>query len=150
MKSHLNLIVQGFLITGVLVARPLSAPLSAQEQVQSRPPLSCQTGNLVKSELYFGLSKANGERITEAEWQQFLTQVVTPRFHEGLTVTNAYGQYLNRANHLVVEPSKLVILVHQSQQGKEGAIAEIISAYKTKFHQESVLRVSSCIQASFD
>jgi len=42
--------------------------------------------NLLKDELYFGLTKPGGEIISKSEWQEFVKAVITPRFREGLTV----------------------------------------------------------------
>ncbi|WP_445176193.1 DUF3574 domain-containing protein [Microcoleus sp.] len=42
--------------------------------------------NLLKDELYFGLTKPGGETISESERQEFVKTVITPRFREGLTV----------------------------------------------------------------
>jgi predicted RNA-binding protein (virulence factor B family) len=145
-----NSILRFFLIAGLLVAEPLREGLAVEVQTQPAPELSCKVGSFVKSELYFGLSKPGRGRVTEAEWQQFLNRMVTPRLREGLTVINAYGQYLNRSGSLVIESSKLLILVHESSKDREQSIAEIITAYKKTFNQESVLRVTSCIQATFD
>ena len=52
--------------------------------------------NLLKDELYFGLTKPGGETISESEWQEFVKAVITPRFREGLTVLDGSGQFLNR------------------------------------------------------
>ena len=42
--------------------------------------------NLLKDELYFGLTKPGGEIISESERQEFVKAVITPRFREWLTV----------------------------------------------------------------
>jgi hypothetical protein len=59
-----------------------------------------------KYELYFGLSKPKAKTISEFEWQVFLNRVVTPRFREGLTVIDAYGQYLNSSGKLTREKTR--------------------------------------------
>ena len=42
--------------------------------------------NLLKDELYFGLTKPGGKTISDSEWEEFVKTVITPRFREGLTV----------------------------------------------------------------
>src|SRR3982751_5533121 len=64
---------------------PATASLSA-----SAPALR----SMVRTELYCGLSRPEGGRIADAEWSQFLDEVVTPRFPEGFSVLDGYGQYL--------------------------------------------------------
>src|SRR6185503_16288331 len=39
-----------------------------------------------RTELYFGSSKPDGSVVTEAEYQLFVNNEVTPRFPDGLTV----------------------------------------------------------------
>src|SRR5690606_33904629 len=62
----------------------------------------------VRSELYFGVGKANVDpgvdAIGEAQWREFLDGEVTPRFPDGLTVVDGYGQWLFRGNP---EPNRL-------------------------------------------
>jgi Protein of unknown function (DUF3574) len=130
-----------------LVNDPLLPASSSGKMVNA--PQSCPEGRLIKEELYFGLSKPTGDNVSAREWQKFLRQVVSPRFKEGMTVVNADGQYLNRSGKLILEPSKILILIYQPGAVPELAIADIISSYKTSFGQESVLRVRACIQATF-
>ncbi|AFZ02691.1 DUF3574 domain-containing protein [Calothrix sp. PCC 6303] len=105
---------------------------------------------LTKNELYFGLSKPTGAKISEFEWQQFLNTVITPGFQEGLTVIDANGQYLNNVGKLTKEKTKLVILIHEKNPSKNKMIQEVIANYKQKFQQESVLQVTSDVKVSFN
>ena len=102
-----------------------------------------------KQELYFGLSKPGGKTISELEWQLFLNRVVTPRFREGLTVIDAYGQYLNSSGKLSREKTKILILIYENSRTKNQMIEEVIASYKQKFQQESVLRVTTTVKGSF-
>ena len=103
----------------------------------------------VKTELYFGLSLKDGSQVTADEWQAFLASTITPAFKEGLTVVDAYGQYLNEEGKFAREPSKLVVLIHVPTKAKNTAIEQIIDAYKKKFQQESVLRTTVPVAVSF-
>ena len=87
--------------------------------------------------------------ISEVQWEQFLNSEITPRFQDGLTVLDGYGQYLNSSGILAREKTKLVILIYSPSPKKNQAINEIIDSYKQKFQQESVLRVSSTVQVLF-
>lgn len=95
----------------------------------------------VQDELYFGRTKPGGI-VSEAEFEKFLTTEVTPRFPDGLTVIDAKGQFRNSSGKMVKEPSKILILIYPSNQDKKQKIQEIINLYKSKFQQESVLRVT--------
>jgi hypothetical protein len=54
--------------------------------------LDCNSGErrAVQDSLYFGTAKPTGA-VTADEWVGFLDAVVTPRFPEGLTVSDASG-----------------------------------------------------------
>ena len=119
---------------------------SSPESGDNSPRNSGET--LTKDELYFGLSKPQGQ-ITETEWQTFLETVITPRFKAGLTAIDANGQFLNAAGILIQEQTKLVILIHANTPEEQQFIREIIAKYKQQFEQESVLRVTSSVAVSF-
>lgn len=46
-----------------------------------------------RTELFFGLSRADGPDVTEAEFQGFIDTEVTPRFPDGLTLIDGKGQF---------------------------------------------------------
>ena len=69
-------------------------------------------------------------------------QEVTPRFPDGLTVLDVNGQFIG-SKGIIKEKTKLLILIHSNREEDKQEIQEVIDEYKTKFHQESVLRVTS-------
>lgn len=148
-NSQMPKSLNGLLLVGLLLLIPATAHPNVR--VQSPKTLTADSGGniLTRDELYFGLSKPGGAKISEAEWQMFLQRVITPRFPEGLTVLDAYGQYLNKKGQLNKEKTKLVILLYQNSDVKNQLIEEIIAKYKQDFHQESVLRVTSSAKVSF-
>ncbi|PSB13791.1 hypothetical protein C7B61_10490 [filamentous cyanobacterium CCP1] len=106
---------------------------------------------LIQTELYFGRNITGGGEVSEAAFQQFLDQEITPRFPDGLTVYDADGQFLSSTGTLVQEPSKVVSLIFEDTVENEAAIDQIIQAYKQQFQQESVLQVvDEDIQVAFD
>jgi hypothetical protein len=143
---HKNL--YSVVITALIVIVPISTKTPTRAQSSETP--TGKTGQLLtRNELYFGLSKPAGAKISEVEWQQFLNSVITPRFKEGLTVIDANGQYQNNAGKLTREKTKLVILIHDNNPTKNKMIQEVIVNYKQKFKQESVLQVTSDVRVSF-
>ena len=124
------------------------APAGRASRTQTPAP-TAPAPAAVKTELYFGLTRPGGGSVSETEWSQFLDQEVTPRFREGLTVLDAYGQYLNQAGTLVRERTKVVILYYAPAAERETGITALIEAYKRSFQQESVLRASVPAQVSF-
>jgi len=100
-------------------------------------------------ELLFGLGRKDGTEIGESEWRAFLDVEVTPRFPDGLTVLNGYGQWRNSAGTIANEKSMMLVIWHRPAADSEARIEAIRSAYKTRFGQESVLRVDGVSCVSF-
>jgi hypothetical protein len=97
-------------------------------------------------ELFFGRGLPDGGEVSDTAWRDFVDQVVTPRFPDGLTILDAVGQY--RAGAAPgSERSKLLIMVVVDAQDLDARVDAVIASYKTQFQQRSVLRVdgSTCV-----
>jgi hypothetical protein len=145
MPKSLNTLI----LTALLFITPTYTNTFVRAQLPQTSTSNPSEKILTKDELYFGLSKPGGKTVSEVEWQLFLNRVITPRFQSGLTVIDAYGQYLNSSGKLAREKTKLVILIYENSPIKSSQIAEVIASYKQTFQQESVLRVTTTIKASF-
>jgi Protein of unknown function (DUF3574) len=109
------------------------------------------TPTLIQEDLYFGRNMGETGRVTEQEFQTFLSKVITPRFPDGLTVYEVKGQFLDSAERLIREPRKVVSLIYLNDETNQQSINEIITTYKEQFQQESVLRVAnSDVAVGFD
>ena len=106
--------------------------------------VSCEgDGRLAVQELlYFGTETPSGH-VTPEAWTQFLGEIVTPRFPDGLSAWQASGQWRSASGEVVREPSYILSLVHPDDAAPSKAVQEIITSYKTRFRQEAVLRVKS-------
>jgi len=106
--------------------------------------VSCEgDGRLAVQELlYFGTETPCGH-VTPEAWTQFLGQIVTPRFPDGLSAWQASGQWRSASGKVIREPSYVLSLVHPDDVAPSKAVQEIITSYKTRFRQEAVLRVKS-------
>jgi hypothetical protein len=96
--------------------------------------------------LYFGTQKPEGGVVSEADWQQFLAEVVTPRFPGGFTTWEANGQWRDKSG--VIEHERTHVL--QIVDPGEGKLREIVAAYKRQFRQESVMRLHSRAGVTFE
>jgi Protein of unknown function (DUF3574) len=148
-REFMNKNLNSFLLAGLLLIVPVCPSTIVRAQLSQISDINTQPKTLFRDELYFGLTKPGGDMISESEWQQFVNDVITPRFREGLTVLNGSGQFLNSSGILVRENSKIVILIYESSPEKNQAINEIIETYKRTFQQESVLRATSEVKVSF-
>jgi hypothetical protein len=109
------------------------------------PFLGRQGVLLVSDTLFFGLSSARGP-VSPTEWENFLRDVVTPRFPDGFTYWEASGQWRGMDNQLVREPAMVLQVIHPDNFQTESAIQEIIARYKGAFEQDSVLRLRDAVQ----
>ena len=115
------------------------------------PSLSCQSPALgmARLEMLFGRARPTGAPVTDAEWAQFLEAEVTPRFPQGLTVVQGFGQWRGSNGKLAREKSSILVIWHEFKRTTEADIEAIRSAYKQQFGQESVMRVESASCVSF-
>jgi hypothetical protein len=135
-----------FFLGGMSAAPFLSAPFAhGEEQSAESCDLVADAAEAepwVRTELFFGTSRADGPPVTEAEWRLFLDTEVTPRFPDGLTVINGSGQWQGEDDEVVQERSKILVLLYPRAAVDEsnGEIEAIRTAYEQQFQQESVLR----------
>jgi hypothetical protein len=93
--------------------------------------------------LYFGTQRQDAGVVSDGEWRQFLAEVVTPRFPDGLTWWHAEGQWRDTKGAIEHERTYVLQLVHSSDARVNGDVAAIVAEYKRRFAQESVLQVRS-------
>jgi hypothetical protein len=103
-----------------------------------------------RTELYFGTSKPDGSVVTIEEFEDFVDEIVTPRFPDGLTLLAGDGQWRDSTGTLIEEESNMLILLYPlDDRDANGEIEQIREAYKEFFQQESVLRVDDYSWVSF-
>jgi hypothetical protein len=91
------------------------------------------------AELLFGRDVGGKLGVGESVWARFVAREITPRFSDGLTVTDAVGQWRDPAGGAIVrEPSKRVEIVLPGNADDEARLDAIAAAYKRDFHQHSV------------
>ena len=131
-------------IGGLLLALTLGACATPAAQA----PTACPAGHepLQTAQLFFGRNTGAKQGVSQAQFQAFVDEEITPRFPNGLTVLEGGGQWRGDANVLIREASKVVVLV-LPPRGANRLLDEVRKAYKTRFNQESVLLViqDSCV-----
>lgn len=117
---------------------------SMPDKVANRVAPTCSVGEPVRqTTLYFGLNRPHGQAITNAEWQTFVDEDVTPRFKDGLTVLTAKGQWLGNDGKLAREDSRALMLIHAADRNSEQEVEALRAIYKQRFAQDSVMRVDT-------
>jgi hypothetical protein len=102
--------------------------------------------------LIFGTFRPDGgPDVTTGQFWEFVDQVVTPRFPDGLTVSDAQGQWRDRYGVIERERSFEVYLLYPvASAAQDGmAIEEIRRLYKQRFAQEAVARIDEPEQVEF-
>ena len=136
--------------------RPLAlcAALCALTACASLAPLPVKPGDASacserrQDRVLFGMNSPDGP-VTEAQWQAFLADFVTPRFPAGLTVYQAKGQWRGDSGQVEQEDSRAIDLIHEDSAEERKRVVEIADEYKRRFKQEAVLIVSSPVRACF-
>lgn len=116
------------------------AATASHGSAQTAAP-SCHSGQQSRpiAELLFGRDIGRHVGVSEAAWARFVARELTPRFPDGLTVTDTVGQWRDRDNGGVVrEPGKHVEIVLPGNADDDARLDAVVSAYKRAFHQQSV------------
>jgi predicted Zn-dependent protease len=132
-------------VSGWRAAAVVALAIASEACAPLRGPV-CATGQqqAVQDTLYFGTAKPNGS-VGADEWKRFLEETVTPRFPQGLTVSQAAGQWRGADGAIVREAAYVLQLVHPGEAAQDSAVADITAAYKRQFEQEAVLRVRATV-----
>jgi hypothetical protein len=115
--------------------------LTAAQAFAQTPALSCHGRQQPKqvAELLFGRDIGNSLGVSESAWARFVAREITPRFSDGLTTTDAIGQWRDRANGAIMrEPAKHVEIVLPGGGDDEARLDAIVKAYEREFRQQSV------------
>ena len=106
----------------------------------------------LRSELYFAVATVDGADAGAAEqrWRDFLDREVTPRFPDGLSVFDAYGQWQARD---AAAPSRLaskaLVILHPDTPEQRARIDAIRLAWKRETGHQSVLWARQRVEVSF-
>lgn len=103
---------------------------------------------MARLELIFGATTKRGF-ISQKEWKAFLAAEVTPRFPDGLTAYDAYGQWKSSRDVIEKLPSRVLLIWYAPGKDVDAKIEAIREAYKTRYRHESVMRVDSWSCVSF-
>lgn len=124
-------------------------PASSTLQGDAARPAQAQW---LRTELYFSVGSIDGKEgaVSPARWREFLDKEVTPRFPDGFSVLDAYGQWRDKGAQEPERLSTKVIVILHENSAKNGASIEAIRlAYKRITGDLSVLRLSQPAQVSF-
>lgn len=122
-----------------LIAAAAACAAAAAAAPASACPEGLRPANT--AQLFFGRSIDPSGAVSDADWRAFLDAEVSPRFPDGLSVSDVYGQWKSPAGDFVREDSKALFIVLAGKPGERARLDLIRDAYKRRFHQQSVLLV---------
>ncbi|WP_201315652.1 DUF3574 domain-containing protein [Dyella sp. EPa41] len=111
-----------------------------------------QAQGWVETRLYFGLGPADdpAHGVSERDWRAFLDAEVTPRFPDGLSVLDVYGQWQGKDQPLPERlRSKLLVIDYADTAANRANVESIRAAWKQRTGDQSVLRVTQPAEVSF-
>jgi len=119
----------------------LRAQTQAPSQQVTSPAVSCHGTQQPRqvAELLFGRDIGHRLGVGESAFTRFVAREITPRFPDGLTISDATGQWRDRGSGAITrEPSKRLEIVLPGAADDETKLDAIVAAYKRRFHQQSV------------
>ena len=140
-RSLRAVVIAPILFLGLLSVQPGEAAAANR----CRPPLEPWT----QVELYFGRDLGGDAVVSEEAFQDFLAEVVTPLFPDGLSVVDVAGQFRDDEGTIVREPTKLLILLVPDAAEVAPDVETIVAAYKERFDQQSVLHAEQPVCVGF-
>jgi len=139
------------LVTGCAEAPPPSTPISTQ--AAAPVPYACllpSEQRMLVAELFFGRNIAGRGLLTEEEWANFASRVVTPNFPDGFTVFDGSGQWQNPTTQKIArDPTKILLVAAKRAPDLATRLTTVMEAYKAQFHQQSVGIITRDSCASF-
>jgi Protein of unknown function (DUF3574) len=121
-------------IAAILISGVIFCTLHACAQEDELEP--CSIGQI--SRIYLGQSTPSGG-VTEAEWQQFIDEAVTPRFPHGFTVLPGEGHWRNAFGVSQREATRVLEIAHDHNPSSRDRVHQLANEYKRRFTQHSVL-----------
>jgi hypothetical protein len=134
------------LLSAALLCALTACASLAPLPVKPGDPSACSERR--QDRVLFGMNSPDGP-VSEAQWQAFLAEIVTPRFPAGLTVYQARGQWRGDSGQVEQEDSRAIDLIHQDTAEERKRVVEVADEYKRRFKQEAVLIVSTPARACF-
>ena len=135
------------LVSGCATTSP-----AASSTLQGDAAHPAQALGWVETRLYFGLGPASdpASGVSEDGWRAFLDAEVTPRFPDGLSVVDVYGQWQGKGQ---ASPerlrSKLLLIDYPDTPANRAKVEAIRAAWKQRTGDQSVLRVTQPAEVSF-
>ena len=141
-----------FALAGCTPRQTAVSPGAQAPTLAGDPNHPGRTQGWVDTRLYFGLGPADhpDQGVSELRWREFLDREVTPRFPNGLSVQEVYGQWQGKGQ---ASPerlrSKMLSIDYLDSPENRDKIDSIRAAWKKMTGDQSVMRVTEPADVSF-
>lgn len=123
----------------------LAALIAAGVYIWLNPVLHCRQQSAL---LFFGTAIGHGEHVRHldgSEWRDFVESAIVPRLPDGFTVLEGQGFYRSPADGSSARENTYILMVaHRNDADINARLATIVQDYKSRFQQDSVLRLDQC------
>lgn len=130
-------------LAGGIIA--LTIIVAAGVYIWLNPLLHCRQQNAL---LFFGTAIRHGEHVRhldDNEWHGFVESAIVPRLPDGFTVLQGQGVYRSATDGAAIREKTFILMVaHRDDAEINAKLATIVEDYKSRFQQESVLRLDQC------
>jgi hypothetical protein len=130
-------------LLGVVALAMLAACASGTRGSAGIAPGLAGARDQVSDRFMFGRAMPSGGMVSDSAWQDFLQQVVTPRFPEGFTVWRTEGQWLDPRGVLVKEPGFVLEVIHPKGVPADSVFERVATEYRVRFRQDAVFRATT-------
>lgn len=128
----------------------LAGCAAPQPAVQATTCPATQGVPMTQYQLFFGRSIHGQSEVSDAAWDDFLQQVVTPNLPNGYTVFDGTGAWLNPATARTIhERTKILLVALPDAAASAASIARVRTAYAERFHQTLVGMMVAPVCGSF-
>jgi hypothetical protein len=147
--NTIRLLAASAMLALSVVAAPALAADDQPETATAPAPCQAPLEPWTEIDLYFGRNIAGIGEVTEQQFRDFVREVVTPRFPDGLTLLDALGQFRD-GKRIVRERTKQLVLLVPEPDEIAGKVKFIVKEYKERFRQQSGLHTETSVCLSFD
>lgn len=140
------------LLSSALLSACATTSPAASSTLHGDAAHPAQTQGWVETRLYFGLGLVDdaAHGVGEEGWRQFLDVEVTPRFPDGLSVLDVYGQWQGKDQPAPERlRSKMLVIDYPDTPANRDKVEAIRAAWKQRTGDQSVLRVTQPAEVSF-
>jgi hypothetical protein len=127
---------------GVIALAVLAA---AGVYIWLNPLLHCRQQSAL---LFFGTAIRHGDHVRHldgSEWHGFVESAIVPRLPDGFTILEGQGFYRAAADGAATRENTYILMVaHRNDAEINAKLSTIVADYKSRFQQESVLRLDQC------